>query len=120
LALRSAFEAHFCVALFSIANRRRDVSQLLARPDHDLSPGQMTYQLRRLRLRGLITRIPGTQRYEVTDTGQRMAMFWLGSHSQTIRPLATAVSDSALQGQILSSLRKTLQKHSNTHPVSKT
>ena len=54
---------------------RRDVSQLLARPAHDLSPGQMTYQLRRLRLRGLITRIPGTQRYEVTDSGQRMALF---------------------------------------------
>jgi len=107
-------------ALFSIANLRRDVSQLLARPAHDLSPGQMTYQLRRLRLRGLIKRIPGTQRYEVTDTGQRMAVFWLGSLSQTIRPLATTVSDVTLQEQILNTLRKTLQKHSIHKPISKT
>jgi len=48
---------------------------------------------RRLRLRGLITRIPGTQRYEVTDSGQRMALFWLGSMSKTIRPLATSLAD---------------------------
>ena len=107
-------------ALFSIANLRRDVSQLLARPAHDLSPGQMTCQLRRLRLRGLIKRIPGTQRYEVTDTGQRMAVFWLGSLSQTIRPLATTVSDVTLQEQILNTLRKTLQKHSIHKPISKT
>jgi len=66
----------------------RDVSQLLARPAYDLSPGQMTYQLRHLRLRGQITRIPGTQRYEATDSGQRMALFWLGCMSKTIRPLA--------------------------------
>jgi DNA-binding PadR family transcriptional regulator len=105
---------------FRNGDLRRDVSQLLARPAHDLSPGQMTYQLRRLRLRGLIKRIPGTQRYEVTDSGQRMALFWLGSLSQTIRPLATTVSDVTRQGQILNTLRKTLQKYSNTSSVSKT
>lgn len=105
---------------FRNGDLRRDVSQLLARPAHDLSPGQMTYQLRRLRLRGLIKRIPGTQRYEVTDSGQRMAVFWLGSLSQTIRPLATTVSDVTRQGHILNTLRKTLQKYSNSSPVSKT
>jgi DNA-binding PadR family transcriptional regulator len=105
---------------FRNGDLRRDVSQLLARPAHDLSPGQMTYQLRRLRLRGLIKRIPGTQRYEVTDSGQRMALFWLGSLSQTIRPLATTVSDVTIQGQILNTLRKSIQKYSNTSSVSKT
>ena len=64
----------------------------------------------RLRLRGLIKRIPGTQRYEVTDSGQRRPLFWLGSLSQTIRPLATTVSDVTRQGQILNTLRKTRQK----------
>jgi DNA-binding PadR family transcriptional regulator len=105
---------------FRNGDLRRDVSQLLARPAHDLSPGQMTYQLRRLRLRGLIKRITGTQRYEVTDSGQRMALFWLGSLSQTIRPLATTVSDVTIQGQILNTLRKSIQKYSNTSSVSKT
>ena len=105
---------------FRNGDLRRDVSQLLARPAHDLSPGQMTYQLRRLRLRGMIKRVPGTQRYEVTDTGQRIAVFWLGSLSQTIRPLATTVADVTLQGQILNTLHKTLQKSSIHKPVSKT
>ena len=34
----------------------------------------MTYDLRRLRTRGLITRIPHTHRYRVTDDGLRTAM----------------------------------------------
>lgn len=80
----------------------------------------MIYQLRRLRLCGLITRIPGTQRYEVTDAGQRVAVFWLGSLSQTIRPLATTLSDVSKQGYILNTLRKTLQILSKTTAVSKT
>ena len=105
---------------FRNGDLRSDVSQLLARPAHDLSPGQMTYQLRRLRLRGLIIRIPGTQRYEVTDSGQRMAVFWLGSFSQTIRPMATTVFDVGLQTKILNTLRKTIQKHSNSSSAYKT
>ena len=35
----------------------------------DYNPGQMTYDLRRLRLRGLIERIPHTQRYRLTAEG---------------------------------------------------
>ena len=99
---------------------RRDVSQLLARPAHDLSPGQMTYQLRRLRLRGLITRIPGTQRYEVTDSGQRMALFWLGSMSKTIRPLATSLADETVQQKILIEIKKTIERNAMAAANSKT
>ena len=36
-----------------------------------LTPGRMTYDLRRLRLHGLIERIPGTHRYRLTDHGSR-------------------------------------------------
>ena len=32
-----------------------------------MTPGRMTYHLRRLRLDGLIERIPHTNRYTVTD-----------------------------------------------------
>src|SRR4029078_419691 len=34
-----------------------------------LTTGQTTYDLRRLKHRGLITRVPGTHRYQVTDHG---------------------------------------------------
>jgi hypothetical protein len=40
-----------------------------------VSTGQMTYDLRRLRLHGLIDRIPHTHRYRVSDTGLPAAMF---------------------------------------------
>jgi len=85
-----------------------------------LSPGQMTYQLRRLRLRGLITRIPGTQRYEVTDSGQRMALFWLGSMSKTIRPLATSLTDETVQQKILNEIKKTIERNAMAAANSKT
>ena len=40
-----------------------------------VTAGQMTYDLRRLKHRGLITRIPGTHRYQVTDHGLDTAKF---------------------------------------------
>ena len=36
-----------------------------------MTSGQITYDLRRLRVHGLIERIPRTHRYQVTDTGLR-------------------------------------------------
>ena len=80
----------------------------------------MTYQLRRLRPRGLIIRIPGTQRYEVTDSGQRMALFWLGSMSKTIRPLATSLTDETVQQKILQAIKKTIERNSMAAANSKT
>ena len=40
------------------------------------SPGQMTYDLRRLRRKGLIRRIPKSQRYQLTAFGRRTAVFF--------------------------------------------
>src|SRR4030095_8566659 len=51
----------------------RDLRALLARllgvTPGTLTSGSLTYQLRRLRLHGFITRIDGTHRYRVTDGG---------------------------------------------------
>jgi hypothetical protein len=40
------------------------------------SARQMTYELRRLRRKGLIQRIPRTQRYELSSEGRRLAVFF--------------------------------------------
>ena len=40
-----------------------------------MTSGQITYDLRRLRIHGLIRRIPGTFRYQVTAPGIRQALF---------------------------------------------
>jgi len=54
-------------------------------PDH-FTQGQMTYHLRRLRLHGLIERIPDTHRYQVTEFGWRVALFFTRVYSRIIRP----------------------------------
>ncbi len=40
-----------------------------------MTSGQLTYDLRRLRIHGLIQRIPHSFRYQVTSAGIRQALF---------------------------------------------
>jgi hypothetical protein len=47
---------------------------------------QMTYDLRRLRRKGLIRRIPKSQRYELTDQGRRIAVFFTKTYSRILTP----------------------------------
>jgi hypothetical protein len=57
----------------------------------EVSPGSMTYDIRRLRLHGLIQRVPRTHRYEVTDSGLRYALFFTRCYDRLLRPGAAAV-----------------------------
>jgi hypothetical protein len=72
------------------ANRdlREHWAPLLGRPAHTMTQGQMSYHLRRLRLRGLITRRPGTHRYQVTQQGFRIALFYTRFQQRLLRPAA--------------------------------
>jgi hypothetical protein len=65
---------------------REHFARLLGRDPQQSTPGQMTYQLRRLRLHGLIVRQPGTHRYRVTDHGLRIALFFTRSYSRLVSP----------------------------------
>ena len=51
---------------------------------------QASYDLARLRLNGLITRIPGTNRYRLTSDGLRFAIFYTKLHDRLLRPLLAA------------------------------
>jgi hypothetical protein len=62
------------------------VAQLLGVVPDTITPGSLTYQLRRLRLRGLIVRIAGTHRYQVTPTGLRTALFFTRTYTRVLRP----------------------------------
>jgi hypothetical protein len=67
-----------------------------------LTPGQMTYHLRRLRLHGLIQRLPQTHRYQVTDFGWRVAFFFTRTYSCLVRPgLAHVFPDALPSGSLL-------------------
>ena len=53
---------------------------------HPYSTAQMTYDLRRLRLKGLIHRIPKTHRYTVTSYGLKVAFFYAKLYLRILRP----------------------------------
>jgi hypothetical protein len=54
------------------------------------TPGQMTYDLRRLRLNGLIRRLPHTNRYTLTADGIRIAVFYTKVYNRLLIPLTAA------------------------------
>ena len=51
-----------------------------------MTPGRMTYDLRRLRLHGLIARLPHRHRYRVTHEGLRTALFFTRVYARILRP----------------------------------
>jgi hypothetical protein len=78
---------------FRNASMREWMAQALAVPVDAYSPGRMTYDLRRLRLHGLIERIPHSHRYQVTDLGIRVALFFTKVHSRILRPCLSQLFD---------------------------
>jgi hypothetical protein len=72
---------------------RPDVAALLGRDLTTYSRGAMTYDLRRLRLHGLIERVPRTHRYTLTSFGLRVAFFCSKVHLRILRPGSAALVD---------------------------
>jgi hypothetical protein len=62
---------------------RPQIEALLGRP---YTTAQMTYDLRRLRLKGLIHRIPKTHRYTATSYGLKVAFFYAKLYLRILRP----------------------------------
>lgn len=62
------------------------LAQLLATSESQIRPGRMSYDLRRLRLHGLIERIPKTQRYRLTPFGLKTALFYSRTYQRLVRP----------------------------------
>jgi hypothetical protein len=71
---------------FTNPDLRALLAPLLGLRPGQLTAGQMTYHLRRLRLHGLIERQPNTHRYQVTEFGWRVALFFTRTHARVIRP----------------------------------
>ena len=65
---------------------REHVADLLGLSLEQYGPGQMTYDLRRLRLKGLIERSEGRYLYQLTGRGLRTALFYSKVHSRILRP----------------------------------
>src|ERR687887_1137185 len=89
-------------ALSPTGFRHRDVrtplAQLLGRDPQQYAAGQMTYDLRRLRLHGLIERVPHTHRYRLTDQGARLAMLYVRIYARGFRPAASLPTTGTRRG----------------------
>ena len=69
---------------FRARDLRAHLAPLLGRPADSMTAGQLTYDLRRLRLHGLIHRVDGTHRYTVTDHGLRLAIYLTRLHRRLL------------------------------------
>lgn len=65
---------------------REQLPQLADLLGSDYSAHQLTYDLRRLRLKGIIWRIPNSHRYLITPYGCKVALFFTRLHALVFRP----------------------------------
>jgi hypothetical protein len=78
----------FSLQLRGFNNRemRALLAQLLGLDPANYPIGRMTYDLRRLRLHGIIERIPHSHRYQLTPEGLRIALFFSRTYARLLRP----------------------------------
>ena len=89
---------------FTNAELRSRVAEMLGLAS--MSAGQMTYDLRRLRLHGIIERIPHTFRYRLTGYGLEVATAYTLAHDRVLRPATSLLVDPGLPSE----LRRTYDK----------
>lgn len=84
--LQALLGFHLLPRGFSNADMRARLAPLLGLRPGKFTPGRMSYELRRLRLRGLIERIPKSHRYRVTPDGFKTAFLYSRLHARVLRP----------------------------------
>jgi len=95
-----------------IGNRtlRRMVAQLLGVLPDAYSSAQMTYDLRRLRLKGLIERIGRSHRYRLTALGIKVVAFFTRLYERVFRPgLAALVVEQQWPSDLAQALSKVVE-----------
>jgi len=99
-----------CVGLNALGFTNRS---LRARVNHllgvDYTVNQMSYDLARLRAKGLIQRRPATNTYDLTPDGLRVAIFYTKVHDRLLGPLIAADAPPA-PAELRTALR-TIERH---------
>jgi len=85
----------FCLQPEGFRNQqlRPLLAQFLGLEPEELSRGRMSYDLRRLRLHGIIERIPRSHRYRLSSAGLKVALFYSRTYHQVIRPGLSLLHD---------------------------
>jgi hypothetical protein len=71
---------------FTNAMLRQRVGALFDAGPHGYGAARMSYDLRRLRLKAFIARLPGKHRYVLTPWGRRVALFFSKTYARILRP----------------------------------
>ena len=84
----------FCRQVEGFRNRqlRPLLAQVLGLKESDITQGRMSYELRRLRLHGLIERIPKSHRYRLTRKGIGAVTFSQRLYARMIRPAFSVIN----------------------------
>jgi hypothetical protein len=69
------------------------LAQSLGVKESEITAGRMSYDLRRLRLHGIIERIAGTHRYRLTEVGLKSALFYSRVYQRVLRPGLSLLED---------------------------
>ena len=87
-----ALTGALCLTVHAVAgfNNRRLRALVAGLLGTTYTSSQMTYDLRRLRLHGLIARIPRSNTYFLTPQGLRVALFYTKVHDRLLGPLLAA------------------------------
>jgi hypothetical protein len=93
---------------FTNRQLRERVAGLLGQTPESLTAGRMTYDLRRLRLHGLIERVKKSHRYRLTERGIQVAMFFTRSYARILRPGLAQITGQEWEG--CSSLRRSFDE----------
>lgn len=84
---------------------RETVAQLLGMTDKEYTSNKATYDLRRLRLNGLIERIPHSHSYQLTNLGIKVATYFTKLYGRLFRPgLAATLPDQPFPSDLAQAL----------------
>jgi hypothetical protein len=97
MALMAAI-AGFCHLITGFDNRSL-AQRMRCLHDQDYTSRRATYDLRRLRRKQIIERIPGSHRYQLTATGRAVAVLFTKTHGRVLGP-GLAALDPQLPTQI--------------------
>ena len=78
---------------FTNAQLRTHLATLLGVNPAHYSPTRMSYDLRRLRLHGLIQRIAKANRYQLTAQGLKVAIFFSRTYARLLRPALAEITE---------------------------
>jgi hypothetical protein len=80
---------------FTNSEMRALLAQLLGFDPANYPAGKLTYDLRRLRLHGILERLPHSHRYQLTSGGLRIALFFSRTYARLLRPKLAQIMPAA-------------------------